>query len=47
VIAEGAPDAVITADVVGRSFGLRARIIPDPETGIPLVIPLPSKVTAK
>ena len=47
VIAEGTPDAVITAELVGRAFGLRARIIPDPETGTPLVIPLPSQVTAK
>jgi iron complex transport system ATP-binding protein len=39
VIAAGPPDRVITADLVERAFGLRARIIEDPESGTPLVIP--------
>ncbi|HTJ72436.1 MAG TPA: ABC transporter ATP-binding protein [Actinospica sp.] len=47
VIAQGAPTEVVTAGLVEQAFGLRARIIGDPETGTPLVIPLPSKVTAK
>ncbi|HWG25192.1 ABC transporter ATP-binding protein [Actinospica sp.] len=47
VIAEGAPGDVITAKLVEQAFGLRARIIEDPETGTPLVIPLPTQVTAK
>ena len=47
VIAQGPPGDVITAETVAEAFGLRARIFPDPETGTPLVIPLPSQVTAK
>jgi iron complex transport system ATP-binding protein len=47
VIAQGPPEDVITAETVAEAFGLRARIFPDPETGTPLVIPLPSQVTAK
>ncbi|MEW2418837.1 ABC transporter ATP-binding protein [Streptomyces sp. NPDC046866] len=39
VIAEGPPAEVVTAELVERVFGLRCRIIDDPETGTPLVIP--------
>lgn len=39
VVAEGTPAAVITADLVEHVFGLRCRIIDDPESGTPLVIP--------
>ena len=39
VLAAGPPDRVITADLVERTFGLRARIIEDPESRTPLVIP--------
>jgi iron complex transport system ATP-binding protein len=42
VIAQGPPEEVITAETVAEAFGLRARIFPDPETGTPLVIPLPA-----
>ena len=40
VVAEGRPVDVVTAELVEHVFGLRARIIEDPETGTPLVIPL-------
>ncbi|WP_431309327.1 ABC transporter ATP-binding protein [Gordonia sesuvii] len=40
IVAQGAPSEVITADMVHRTFGVRARIIDDPETNTPLVIPL-------
>ncbi len=40
IIAQGAPGELVTADLVDRIFGVRARIIADPETGTPLVIPL-------
>jgi ABC-type cobalamin/Fe3+-siderophores transport system ATPase subunit len=43
VVAEGAPAEVVTAELVEEVFGLRARIIPDPESGTPLVIPLASR----
>ncbi|WP_103500572.1 MULTISPECIES: ABC transporter ATP-binding protein [Streptomyces] len=39
VAAQGPPDQVITAPLVEEVFGLPCRVIPDPETGTPLVIP--------
>jgi iron complex transport system ATP-binding protein len=39
VVAAGPPAHVITAELVEHAFGLRARIIEDPESGTPLVIP--------
>ena len=41
IVAEGAPADVITEALVHDVFGLHARIIPDPITGTPLVIPIP------
>jgi ABC-type cobalamin/Fe3+-siderophores transport system ATPase subunit len=43
VVAEGRPSEIVTAELVNRVFGLRCRIIDDPETGTPLVIPLASQ----
>ncbi|GAA5056331.1 ABC transporter ATP-binding protein [Nocardia callitridis] len=39
VVAEGKPEQVITSELVEHVFGLRCRIIEDPESGTPLVIP--------
>ncbi|MGW1983265.1 ABC transporter ATP-binding protein [Streptomyces collinus] len=39
VIAEGAPNDIVTAGLVEEVFGLRCQIIDDPETGTPLVVP--------
>ncbi len=39
VVAEGAPADVVTADLVEDVFGLPCRIIDDPVTGTPLVVP--------
>ncbi|WP_187977638.1 ABC transporter ATP-binding protein [Mycetocola sp. JXN-3] len=39
IVAEGAPAVVLTEETVERVFGVRARIIPDPETGTPLIVP--------
>ena len=39
IVAEGPPAAVVTAELVGQVFGVAARVIPDPETGSPLIIP--------
>jgi iron complex transport system ATP-binding protein len=39
IVAEGAPDAIVDADLVRDVFGLDCRVIPDPETGSPLVVP--------
>ncbi|MFJ7128860.1 ABC transporter ATP-binding protein [Streptomyces sp. NPDC098101] len=39
VAAEGDPASVMTADLVEDVFGLPCRIIDDPETGTPLMVP--------
>ena len=39
LVAEGAPGDVVTAELVHDVFGLECRVIPDPETGTPLVVP--------
>ncbi|KLN36331.1 iron-dicitrate transporter ATP-binding subunit [Cellulosimicrobium funkei] len=39
VVAEGAPAEVVTAELVEDVFGLPCRIIADPVTGTPLVVP--------
>jgi iron-siderophore transport system ATP-binding protein len=39
VVAKGAPADVMTAELVEHVFGLRCRVIDDPETGTPLVVP--------
>ena len=40
IVAEGAPGDVVTEEVVEEVFGLRSRVVPDPVTGGPLVVPL-------
>ena len=44
--AEGAPHEVITEEVVRRVFGLETRIVPDPVSDTPLVIPIGRAVGA-
>ncbi|GIH20058.1 ABC transporter ATP-binding protein [Rugosimonospora africana] len=39
IIAEGGPGEIVTAELVEQVFGLRCRIITDPESGTPLVVP--------
>ncbi|WP_394813699.1 ABC transporter ATP-binding protein [Streptomyces hazeniae] len=39
VVAEGRPQDVVTADLVEDVFGMPCRVIDDPETGTPLVVP--------
>ncbi|RGE19657.1 ABC transporter ATP-binding protein [Leucobacter sp. wl10] len=39
IVAQGEPRAVVTETLVEEVFGVRARIIPDPETGTPLIVP--------
>jgi iron complex transport system ATP-binding protein len=39
VVAEGAPGEVVTADQIEAVFGLECRVIDDPESGTPLVVP--------
>ena len=40
IVAEGPPAEVITEELVAAVFGLPCRVIPDPVTGTPLVIPI-------
>lgn len=40
VVAEGAPGDVLTEDAVRDAFGLTARVVPDPVSGTPLVVPV-------
>ncbi|QRY60947.1 ABC transporter ATP-binding protein [Gordonia sp. PDNC005] len=43
IVTEGVPAEVVTADLVEEVFGLACRIIDDPESHTPLVIPLVSQ----
>ena len=40
VVAEGPPAEVVTEELVAKVFGLATRIIADPVTGTPLVVPI-------
>ncbi len=40
IVAQGPPAEVVTAELVERVFGVRSTVIPDPETGSPLIVPL-------
>jgi iron complex transport system ATP-binding protein len=39
IVAQGHPGEIVTADLVQEVFGIECRVIGDPETGTPLVIP--------
>ncbi|WP_049558178.1 ABC transporter ATP-binding protein [Nonomuraea sp. SBT364] len=39
IVAEGAPTAVITAELVEKVFGLACVVVPDPVAGTPMVVP--------
>lgn len=40
IVAQGAPSDVVTEDNVAEVFGLQSRVIPDPISGTPLVLPI-------
>ena len=40
VVAVGAPQEVVTEELVRNVFGLESRVIPDPVSGTPLIIPI-------
>jgi iron complex transport system ATP-binding protein len=46
LVAEGAPGDVVDAELVREVFGLECRVIPDPETGTPLVVPAARRAVA-
>jgi len=39
VVADGSPVDVLTPEVLQSAFGLHARVVPDPVTGAPMVVP--------
>ncbi|MDF2493003.1 MAG: fecE, partial [Microbacterium sp.] len=39
IVSAGEPSSVLTADLVEDVFGLPCVVVPDPETGTPLVVP--------
>jgi iron complex transport system ATP-binding protein len=40
VVAEGAPADVVTEEMVADVFGMDCRVVPDPVSGTPLVVPI-------
>jgi iron complex transport system ATP-binding protein len=40
IVASGTPGEVLTEETVREVFGLSCRVIPDPVSGTPLVVPL-------
>jgi iron-siderophore transport system ATP-binding protein len=45
VVAEGPPVAVFTPAMLAETFGLDAEVLPDPRTGLPIVVPTSSAAT--
>jgi iron complex transport system ATP-binding protein len=43
ILAEGPPEHVVTPQLVERAFRLPCRVIDDPETGTPMVVPIPRR----
>ncbi|MEU3193418.1 ABC transporter ATP-binding protein [Streptomyces sp. NPDC006992] len=39
IVAQGEPGEIVTAELVAEVFGMPCRVIDDPETGTPLVVP--------
>lgn len=39
IVAEGPPDEILSAELVQEVFGLPCEIVPDPQTGTPMVVP--------
>jgi iron complex transport system ATP-binding protein len=46
ILAEGPPGRVVTAELVEAAFRLPCRVIEDPETGTPLVVPIPRRTAS-
>lgn len=43
LVAQGTPAQVLTPELIEAAFGLRATVVKDPESGTPLVVPLPGR----
>lgn len=39
IVAEGDPNRIITPALIEEVFGLRCEVIPDPQTGTPMIVP--------
>jgi iron complex transport system ATP-binding protein len=46
IVAQGEPAETVTAELVEEVFGLPCRVIDDPESGTPLVVPIARRVRA-
>jgi iron complex transport system ATP-binding protein len=42
LLAQGPPDEVFTVDMLSAVFGLDADVLPDPRTGLPIIVPTAS-----
>jgi iron complex transport system ATP-binding protein len=40
LVAAGTPDEVLTEQLLAEVFELEARVVPDPVTGTPMVVPV-------
>lgn len=47
VVTTGAPEAVITPELIEKVFSLRCLVVPDPVTGTPTVVPLDPRSTTE
>lgn len=47
IVAEGDPSGIVSAELVEAVFGLPCRVIEDPESGTPLVIPAARKAVSR
>ena len=47
IVASGRPDQVVTEHTVRSVFGIASRVVPDPVTGTPMVVPVGARATAR
>jgi iron complex transport system ATP-binding protein len=40
IVAQGEPGQVVTEEMVQEVFGIECRIVPDPVTDMPMIVPL-------
>jgi iron complex transport system ATP-binding protein len=46
IVCEGDPTAVLTPEMLAEVFGLEADVLPDPRTGLPIVVPAREMATS-
>lgn len=47
VVTQGPPAEVFTAAMLSETFGLEADVLPDPKTGLPIIVPTSSAATVE